>query len=101
MKQIKHTVGPWKIERDIDADGYGTASIVSADDEVVIENVLQRYNRNGDASNANARLVAAAPELLEALKYVQSVARNEGLRAFGLNTDLIDTALIKATGETA
>ena len=64
MTQSKHTPGPWElvIQNDFRATLYkpGRQGIVT---EVVNENKLQ------DDDNANAQLIAAAPELLEALEW--------------------------------
>lgn len=55
----KHTPGPWKCRKDIngltvfDSQGMALANCVF---------------QIGDEEKANARLIAAAPELLEALK---------------------------------
>jgi len=55
LMHAKHTSGPWKVVgRDIEtADGYTLASVVEQD----------AYEDH----DANARLIAAAPELLVAL----------------------------------
>ena len=55
----KHTQGPWKIdtsfgELEVVSDAYGVAKIVS----------------NCGKETANARLIAAAPEMLEALEFL-------------------------------
>jgi|DEB0MinimDraft_6_1074348.scaffolds.fasta_scaffold131289_2 hypothetical protein len=72
MTEAKHTPGPWEW---IKSDEYGYSALVNADlnREVI---VTGGFN-DGDApitwmgeemSNADARLIAAAPELLEALE---------------------------------
>ena len=55
--QEKHTPGPWKIG--------GTRISVYTQDGLTIA-TAKRYD--GLAANANARLIAAAPELLKACK---------------------------------
>ena len=75
--QTKHTPGPWRLTESGDA-------IVSADGGTLIVETGQAYWKNLEAAaagassdiakrhlpqvRANARLIAAAPELLEALK---------------------------------
>ena len=64
----KHTPGPWHINDHahdeevvyIEADRYGVASIFTDTDKV------------DSTELANARLIAAAPELLEALKNIEN-----------------------------
>ena len=59
MSETKHTPGPWEVE---DNDGYGGTFIYATG--VTTAEVV------GDSAEAiaNALLIAAAPELLEALK---------------------------------
>jgi len=57
----KHTPGPWAV------DGKGSQAIVRAND---LRIVSIRHRLDGDEHEANARLIAAAPELLEALRSI-------------------------------
>jgi hypothetical protein len=70
----KHTPGPWGIsgkeERDLGTLSPGFLEISSAHDVCWIAKV-QIHTPEGEA---NARLIAAAPELLEALKAVVAIA---------------------------
>ncbi len=61
----KHTPGPWEIERYSDGliQIVGDVRIVS-DDEENVTTVVEAVSRGDEA---NARLIAAAPELLDAL----------------------------------
>src|SRR5690606_19394978 len=59
----KHTPGPWAV------DGKGSQAIVRAND---LRIVSIRHRLDGDEHEANARLIAAAPELLEALQLLMS-----------------------------
>lgn len=67
---MKHTKGPWSVDTDTgldviathkDAELYYIVDVVADYDKTNIEGVKQR--------KANARLIAAAPEMLEALEY--------------------------------
>jgi hypothetical protein len=58
MTTTKHTPGPWSV------DGEGIKAIVR-DANMMI--VAIRHRMPGDAHEANARLIAAAPDLLAAL----------------------------------
>ncbi|HCF2412865.1 TPA: hypothetical protein NIA64_003513 [Pseudomonas aeruginosa] len=66
MSKHKHTPGPWMIERY--ADGLiqivGNVRVVS-DDEEYVTTVVEALNPDDEA---DAHLIAAAPELLEALQ---------------------------------
>lgn len=76
----KHTPGPWKT--------YGGPahpqrhhlavidSIPDVDGKVVANCICHLASTNPDA-DANAKLIAAAPQLLEALKQIESVARGD------------------------
>lgn len=70
----KHTPGPWKVAHDRDLDpGY----FVTGGDEigsVVCE--IRKYRESPGEWLANARLIAAAPALLEALKWALPYAAN-------------------------
>lgn len=60
-----HTPGPWKI------DTFGNIHQIIADGETVVARVTsQAANQKAETerTTANARLIAAAPEMLEALE---------------------------------
>ena len=66
-KQVAHTPGPWVI----DDDGEVTLITVPGGDSGVDNDVAEVYGGNGNdpqEQQANARLIAAAPDLLEALQ---------------------------------
>ena len=92
----EHTIGPWNI-RDDDEDGV--VSIVGSS-QIVIARVRTATVEPGDG---NARLIAAAPELLAVLERVQSMFSYQfegGLT--GCMADLsidVRAAIAKATGE--
>ena len=82
----KHTPGPWKNQHDL-TRGRDPIGILSADGmEVVAE----------ASSEANAQLIAAAPDLLEALKAVQ---RLDYFREHNGLADTVRAAIAKAEGE--
>jgi hypothetical protein len=102
----KHTPGPWRIDETAHHDcGYGRSSnaIVGKNGEPVVlfDPSGGEYAEALDPRSADARLIAAAPELLEAL---QILAEHD----FGTTgwTPLLESAAIKgraairkATGE--
>lgn len=55
---IKHAPAPWRT--------LETGLVLDANGKVVVPDV---YGTEQDEVNANARLIAAAPELLKALRY--------------------------------
>lgn len=77
----KHTPGPWEYR--------GHAWVQTADDK---KTPIANFNFYA-ATEANARLIAAAPELLEACKVAL------GIIGFGAEHDQISAAIAKATGE--
>ncbi len=58
---VTHTPGPWKAQR---AEGWRNTDIFACDKD---ETYICAINEDNDERAANARLIAAAPELLEAL----------------------------------
>lgn len=108
----KHTPGPWTPE-------FGEAYRVRAQQDggqvAIMTNLKGRDGlagrRNGDEVAANARLIAAAPELLEALRIARefmSIASDWNFHEAEINGEMrstydwlevVDTAIAKATGE--
>jgi hypothetical protein len=96
----KHTPGPWKAAGDfIGTDEADPQTIAYVSDH------RNRRPRGNDVDKANARLIAAAPELLEALQDCKARLR---LLIDSDRHKLLDTAAVrkaiaaiaKATGET-
>ena len=90
MSKTKHTPGPWKTS-------YTNISVVTAENGAV---VARASKLNGLMNlQANARLIAAAPDLLEALQTVVANAPDP----YCAITRFIDAqcraAIAKATGE--
>jgi len=77
MSEAKHTPGPWRIVIDDDGNPLSGRPMVAAAPEldcgiVHWDGFVQPYWRSarGDKEiHANARLIAAAPDLLEALEW--------------------------------
>lgn len=66
MSTAKHTPGPWVVQEY--SDGFGVSAIADDDLEAICTMIVPI---NGD-EESNARLIAAAPELLEALELALS-----------------------------
>ena len=107
MNTAKHTTGPWVILKGYDGTVEVSASRpyrinnISAGTPLICD-VYQHSEFDGFSSQANANLIAAAPELLEALRGMVAL-EEENLRS----SDDIDVcfelesaraAIAKATG---
>lgn len=80
---MRHTPGPWApVNLDVVAPGEGGRG--HSGSIMVVATVTRRNERgsllyDGDETQANARLIAAAPDLLEALKILmEDYAEHEG-----------------------
>jgi hypothetical protein len=91
----KHTPGPWII----------TGSMISSDDDTTVC-LLTSYRDMTPRQTANARLIAASPVMLEALKELDSwlvcacIATPEDMaQSFPHMQQVVSAAIFKATGE--
>jgi hypothetical protein len=102
---VGHTPGPWKAEMGfvVAAEPWDKMYVARAYEPQVMEHLgcfgpSQSFNDVADMAAANARLIAAAPEMLEALK----AARAELSFFPYLEREverLIEDAIAKATGD--
>jgi hypothetical protein len=83
MKEPKHTNGRWEAERSQDAGGYFEWFVRRDGDAVAIASDITDPE-TGQPSEANAVLLAAAPELLDALKACALVLAGENMTKNGL-----------------
>lgn len=101
-----HTPGPWRVHEDIPSDSY--CPLIEAEDSeglgsVDIANVSRPTTGGPDNTEANAKLIAAAPELLEALKLC-AILINKRVTAGNVSIDFLKiqdlafSAIAKATG---
>lgn len=109
---IQHTPGPWTVQ-DFNADDLQSPSrfegpvVVYAESDCDIHPVADcscnHTCRAADEAQANARLIAAAPDLLEAASALLADVRRrypgEELRCPFMRA--LDAAMTKATGEPA
>jgi hypothetical protein len=79
--ETKHTPGPWKIVE----QRFPVCIIEGEDGTCVVGNVSGQPGLDGQT--ANARLIAAAPELLEALR--DCLATLDGLKRHNTNCDYV------------
>lgn len=97
--KTQHTAGPWSIYNDADSgkDAYGIEAFTETGSTKGIAILM---NRGFEEAEANARLIAAAPELLETLKKANGlIQRAQITAAEKARKDLIKEAilLIEAT----
>jgi hypothetical protein len=105
MSEIKHTPGPWTVMPGEINKPYLRIRGTRLGQRYKIANVLMpaypvvRY-QEADETHANARLIAAAPELLEALEFalheLEAYCYDESGENY--NSLLINAAIAKATG---
>lgn len=100
--ETKHTPGPWLRDResgfDCDvraANGRKIASVNVQNAPKSKKGWLSRQKEN----EANARLIAAAPDLLNALAEIVAAADGDGWKALDAGFNNARTAIAKATGE--
>jgi hypothetical protein len=95
----KHTKGPWKASKRGAYTDYDGNSVVILGDDMRVAVVHHHGDRS---STANARLIAAAPEMLEALErclgYIERDETTHG-RNFP-EGNVARAAIAKARGET-
>jgi hypothetical protein len=106
--ELKHTPGPWKLKDWTSYDQQGVIEaygeqVVDANDHMVSSATIEGAS---EGEEANARLIAAAPELLSACLAVMD-AHAEFRREYPNVTDeapclgLVREAVAKATGSAA
>ena len=95
-KDARHTPGPWKaVEAAYNPPGW---LWVQNGPGALLADVHQNVNIPMDARNTNARLMAAAPELLEALQEIITAADGEGWNHLDAGFTKARAAVAKALG---
>lgn len=100
MSDTKHTEGPWSLNKQ-----YADIEVRGPADSGVLIAVMSPWGIAADTPSpqeANARLIAAAPELLEALQLVVDKLGSdfELYREQQFAIDTARAAIAKATGST-
>lgn len=93
--RTEHTPGPWKYEWGVKVGGFTQSFDIYTEDE----KELIGYVEHSDNIEANARLVATAPELLEALQELTTGHKKEGSTEWANAYTKAARAIAKATGE--
>jgi hypothetical protein len=102
-QKTKHTLGPWQVKggrwgyeiQTPEPNKQGALTIVASQSTA---------HRDGDENDANARLIAAAPEMLEALQAVaDAYQRMFDVMPVAWQTfdDIVQQAIARATGSEA
>lgn len=96
MSEFKGTPMPWEAADPGDYADYDGNCIVILGDDKRIAVVMGTSNESKD----DARLIASAPELLEALEYcVSALSRVRGIHGIVTSAEgLANTVIAKATG---
>ena len=103
MKKLKHTPGPWKAFKneyfyDIKcSDKIGGEEIYKYSPHIcmVIQDTNYDHTRGEYTEEANARLIATAPEMLEALIYFVKRVREGSIRSkttYNMYVGIIESA---------
>lgn len=90
MSDSKHTPGPWEIAE----FGRNHTILIYGPDEILVADCGGILRRSHEEMESNARLIAAAPDLLAALEDVVRVADRDTVIF-----DVARAAIAKAKGE--
>lgn len=69
----KHTVGPWVVGQEVEVHGFNYTDIITDPKRLAPKHIALVDHIGGpdEESLHNAYLIAAAPQMLEALEYIQ------------------------------
>lgn len=102
LTDLKHSPGPWRLaDTDVVADAFGEEVLIAG---VYAGGYTRGGNGNRERLEANARLIAAAPELLEALKAILADCGETTMDGYvenSIHSDEVNkarAAISKATG---
>ncbi len=92
----KHTPGPWRI-----IEIRGRAVILEPEQDGHVCKISEWADEYAEEQEANARLIAAAPELLEALENLVSLCEAGLNKEYNIEAELSEprAAIAKATGD--
>ena len=90
----KHTQGEWGVSKHANNDSFGVYAEGNGNDLAIVKG----GNEEGGETEANAKLIAAAPDMLKALQFVKGVLSNAPKGHYdGITMRAIDKAINKAT----
>lgn len=104
MTQAKHIPGPWSIHNDADLSGEVFFNHANGKEYLIATAYSGNYDNSGHEREANARLIAAAPEMLKWLEVAfdmlsQCQRKVEFTLGACKNVSEIGNAITKAKGE--
>ncbi|HLG97201.1 MAG TPA: hypothetical protein VKX49_12890 [Bryobacteraceae bacterium] len=85
----QHTPGPWRAEK-VEMPQTWDYWEISSDSEIVAE--IDNTDRTTEVQEADARLVAAAPELLSSLRVIFDLSRNGSSNVVDVDKRLLSIA---------
>ncbi|MFG1417212.1 hypothetical protein V5F38_05285 [Xanthobacter sp. V0B-10] len=98
----KHTQGPWyAVGGMVEIDNDYIQDICSVDPATFFQDSILRKKRSWEEIEANARLIAAAPEMLALLRAIVANHGKEAVQTHLDNTDLADALAAIAKAEAA
>jgi hypothetical protein len=105
MNEAKHTPGPWEFVPKLTASENHKGFFIRAqkatrDGKWALADV-QPGDEDGRIGTANARLIAAAPDLLAALQVARGYVDDHQGRHSVADLEMVDAAIAKATGSAA
>lgn len=97
--EAKHTPGPWRVHHDEDDEECWVELDDNEPGHAIVAVVEEQ-----DESVANAHLIAAAPDLLEALKAAKQflsidISRGPASNGWVNTVDMVNAAIAKAEGQ--
>jgi len=102
-QNIKHTPGPWTAHRNSSFwefgnydHEHGQIGDVCASQHIYANGVKLSDGIAEDVAEANAKLIAAAPEMLEALKNIRNAIRTGAVKIVTDQDEAWENAMIKA-----
>ena len=100
MSASKHTPGPWEVLRVDNILAIMPDPIRGKPDSFLGIATVQEHDEERSAGRieANARLIAAAPELLEALKAITKVNMESAVLIYQRMEEIARAAIAKAEG---
>ena len=106
-KQVTHTPGPWELSLNVHDEDHGEQEYFHIIAKKRMSDIgmirLARHKPIRTTDQANARLIAAAPELLEQCKLFEKLLSTlimEGHSGADLERDNLQAILDKVEGET-
>lgn len=92
----KHTQGEWHVSKHGNNDSFGVYAEGNGNDLAIVIG----GNEEGGETESNAKLIAAAPDMLKALQFVKGVLSNAPKGHYdGITMRAIDNAINKATNK--